>query len=208
MGIARKIKPIKTKNIRWDVVFYKKGKHVHCESTLERLFVLIADFDPNVIDIEAQPLVIHYNYKKRSKKYFPDFKVYTRDGKIRIVEVKYMEDAVKPENVLKKIVGETYCKKMNWTYQVFTDHQVNPILIDNLLDLRAFGTLETEIKDLHYVFETALQTGVTTINLLRENCSELDSERFYRCVYKLIYSHNIKVDLLNFSLSDQSLVWV
>jgi len=208
MGIARKIKPVKTRNIRWDVVFYKTGKHVHCESTLERLFVLIADFDPNVINIESQPIVIPYQYKKRRRKYFPDFKVYTKDGQIRIVEVKYDADARKPENVLKKIVGETYCRNKNWTYQVFTELQVNPILIDNLLDLRAFGTLETSVKDLHYVFETALNTGACTIQMLSENCPNLDQETFYRCVYKLIYTHQLKVNLMDSLLNDQSLVWI
>lgn len=208
MGIARKIKPVKSKNIRWDVVFYKNNTHIPCESTLERNFVLIADFDPNVISIEAQPIAINYQYKNRRRVYYPDFKVYTKDRAVRIVEVKYAKDVIKSENVLKKIVAETYCKNKNWTYQIFTEEQVNSTLINNLLDLRAFGTLETSIKDLNYVFEMAISTGKCTIEMLYENSSEIEKEIFYRCVYKLIYGHQLKTDLLNGILNDQSSIWI
>ncbi len=62
------------------------------ESALERDFVTICRFDPEVIGVEEQPITIYWrDAAGRERRYTPDYKVIRRTG-VEIVEVKYWND--------------------------------------------------------------------------------------------------------------------
>lgn len=100
---------------------------IHCESSIERDYVKILDFDVNITNVIFQPVVISYRYKGRRRKYYPDFKVITKNGDIWIVEVKSANKLLKPENIVKYIVGEMFCEKKGWHYRVVTDKEMSQV---------------------------------------------------------------------------------
>lgn len=204
---ARKIGPIKGRHIRWKVPFLKNNKLVHCESRLERLFVRLLDFDREVIEVESQPVCLLYEYKGQERKYYPDFKVTTNDGRIRIVEVKPISRTQDPKNIIKFIIVRMYCASNGWDYQIVTEEQLyHDHFQENLDKLRAMGHEWTDYKDLVYLIHTLQNTGASTIDLLRSNCSDLDESTFYKCLYKLIYHQKVFTDLFASKLNDQTLV--
>jgi hypothetical protein len=72
--------------------FIPGSRPVWHESTLERDFVILCRFDPEVIGIEEQPVAIPWNDDcGRSHRYTPDFRVLRRSH-IEIVEIKYRDD--------------------------------------------------------------------------------------------------------------------
>jgi hypothetical protein len=204
---ARRIKPIKGRHFRWKVPLLKNSKMIHCESRLERHFVRLLDFDREVIDVESQPVCLLYDYKGKERKYYPDFKVTTRDGRVRIVEVKVKSKTQNPKNIIKFIIGRMYCESLGWDYQIVTEEQIiQGHFLENLDKLRAMGQEWTEYNDLVYVLSTLQSTGASTIEMLRANCSDLDESTFYKCIYKLIYHQKVYVDLFASELNDQTMV--
>lgn len=202
---ARKIKPVKGKHYRWKVPLLKNREMIHCESRLERYYVRLLDFDRNVVKVESQPICIKYSYKGKSRKYYPDFKVITSDGQIRIVEVKPLSKTQHPSNVIKFIIGKMYCETNGWVYQIVTEEQIfNGCIQENIDTLRAFGHEATTYDDLIYLLNMLTNTGTCTIEVLQSNCSKLNPEVFYKCLYKLIYHQKVYVDLYAEVINDHS----
>ena len=55
---------------------FKSEKTISFESTLERDFIVLMEFNPLVLDITEQPITIEYqNLNNRKASYTPDFKV-------------------------------------------------------------------------------------------------------------------------------------
>jgi hypothetical protein len=61
------------------------------ESSLERDFVALMRFDPEVLAIEEQPVTISWSEDGRNHRYTPDYRV-ARKGGAELVEIKYRTD--------------------------------------------------------------------------------------------------------------------
>ncbi|WP_148061709.1 hypothetical protein [Curtobacterium sp. JUb34] len=82
--------------------------HVHCESRLEREFVLLADFDPRVAHISAQPFTALWPNGFPLKKHTPDFGVLSPGLPVIAVDVKTPAAAAKPANIARHaLIRET-----------------------------------------------------------------------------------------------------
>lgn len=70
-----------------------KGVCVPFESSLERDFLVLQDYNPNVSEVIAQPHKIQYiDDKKKKRRYTPDFLVRFDNSTEIVYEVKYRED--------------------------------------------------------------------------------------------------------------------
>lgn len=195
----RKIKAVKGgKHYRYKIPFHTSGNMVHCESTIERDYVRILDFDKTILEVIHQPLLINFKYKGRKRRYFPDFKVVTNTGDIWIVEVKSQEKLNYVDNVCKYIVGELYCKQRGWSYRIVTDCEIRKgFLQNNLSLLRAHGSQLVEEKLLIHVYSQLSKMKVCSIESLRRNCTDLTDNEFYSAIYSLILNHKVFGDLKN-----------
>jgi hypothetical protein len=72
------------------------GKHVVYESRLELARLLLADFDPRVVSIAAQPFHVTCRVRGRIRRHVPDFLLVDRDGLVTVVNVKPAELLGKP----------------------------------------------------------------------------------------------------------------
>jgi hypothetical protein len=70
----------------------KAGRPVWWESLLERDYIVLLEFDPDVITFGEQPFRVRYSFEGRVRHYTPDFLV-ERKNKWQVVEVKSKEKA-------------------------------------------------------------------------------------------------------------------
>lgn len=110
----------------------KMGKMVWWESQVERDYLYLLEFDPDVISYEEQPLKISYCLDGKAHLYTPDLRV-VRHGKKQIVEVKDDKNAHKEEWARLFQTVAPICQREGYEYTVVTDRdiRVQPRL-DNL----------------------------------------------------------------------------
>lgn len=115
---ARKIRP-SSRSLTGRVSF-KKGISVPFESSLERDLLILMDFDPAVIHVHAQPLVIG------DGRYYPDFLIEYESSRPLLCEVKYRQDLRENWKDLrpKFKLALKRCKEEGWRFRIFTELEI------------------------------------------------------------------------------------
>jgi len=104
------------------------NKVIQFESSLERDFIYLLEFDIYVDKYLEQPLEISYNDTLgNAKKYIPDFAIsYHDDRPNEIVEIKYCNTLQERQEVLipKFEAAEHFCKEHNSIFKVITEEYI------------------------------------------------------------------------------------
>lgn len=133
----------------------KTGRAVWWESPLERDYVHLLEFDPDVVCYREQPLRIRYILDNTAHTYTPDFLVERASGRKQIIEVKPEEIAVSPEYQRFSRAISHVCEKDGFEFVTATDKTVRlqprldnvkilhrysrvPILPDHIVECRRF----------------------------------------------------------------------
>jgi hypothetical protein len=92
------------------------GGHVVYESRLELARLLLADFDPHVVGIAAQPFLV----QEADRRHVPDFLLRRADGSVLIVNVKPAE-RLDDERVAEALAwaGRVFAER-GWEHEVWT----------------------------------------------------------------------------------------
>ncbi|MCM3443549.1 TnsA endonuclease N-terminal domain-containing protein (plasmid) [Metabacillus halosaccharovorans] len=208
MNGSRKIKASSKLSIRGKHNSTKMYRMIPWESTLERDFIKLLDFDPTVVYFEFQPLRIDYLYKGKQKKYYPDFLVQKSNSKRYIYEVKAFEQTKEEINKIKFQVGKMYSRNKGMDYIVITEKDIRKgFLIENI-DLLTEVRYETTSKRVMTEIVNKLDDleGRTTKANLRGNLSHISKREFDCNLYYLIYTHQIKTDLISVLLNEHSII--
>jgi hypothetical protein len=115
----------------------KSDEKAMFESTLERDFITLLEFDKKVTGFEVQPVEVSWidqNGKSRSN--FPDvlFKRKTKSGvETVLVEVKYRSDLKKDWDKLKPKLKANlrYAKQRGWKFMIMTEVEIRTPLLEN-----------------------------------------------------------------------------
>lgn len=112
--------PVRETRITWAKRFKKV---LWTESQLERDYVNLMLFSPDVVDLEYQPepFTIYFNGKKR--RYTPDFRV-TYSDRIEMIEIKYEEELKKAEFREKAAFLEAYFEQKGLIFRVITERTI------------------------------------------------------------------------------------
>lgn len=208
MKKVRIIKPSRKVSIRGKAESKKMNTMIHWESTLERDFIKILEFDPNIIFYDSQATMIEYIFNGKELKYFPDFKVITKDSEVIIFEVKPKSKLNLFENQIKFQVGRMYSEDMGWNYKVVTEDHIRPgNLIENLTLLSEVRehTTSNEIKML--LWNKMNDIDWITIGELRQQCLNISDEHFQLNLYHMIYTTKVQFNLVDNLVSNyQSLI--
>jgi predicted nuclease of restriction endonuclease-like (RecB) superfamily len=209
MGKARKIKPSKKVSIRGKHKSRKMACMIPWESTLERDYLKLAEFDPTINYISAQPIPIYYYYGGKERVYFPDFLVKTIDFQTYLIEVKPENKIKTSENLIKFQVGSLYCKENNMRYRVVSEKDIRKgHLIENLdliTDARVEYTDRIVMREI--INELSKQTSNIQIGEIKKRIN-IEESLFYLNLYYLIYSQQIKVDLFIAPLNDNTFILI
>ncbi|MAO56314.1 MAG: heteromeric transposase endonuclease subunit TnsA [Rhodospirillaceae bacterium] len=147
------------------------------ESSLERDFISLMLFDPQVTNIEEQPVRIDYRDSTGSQRHYtPDFLVQRTAGAAILIEVKPAK-FVTADLDDKFNAARTFARSRGWTFEVWTEREIRTPRLENakfLLPYRANAPAD-KICDrlLAALGET---TSATITGLLEDTCGN-DDER-------------------------------
>lgn len=206
---ARKIGPAR-RSVTGRVVI--RGRSIAFESSLERDFALLMDFDRNVVGVKSQPIRISYRSPEgRRRFYVPDFLVERVSGPPLLCEVKYREDlrrdwtTLRPR--LRAAVG--YAMRNGMRFSIMTDVEIRGPHLDNVVFLRRFrGRVPDEPLEAH-LMRTIAALGETTPQALLVAAYGTE-ERRMRAVaplWRLLAERRIEANLFE-PLTMASPIWI
>ncbi|MCE2594114.1 TnsA endonuclease N-terminal domain-containing protein [Motilimonas cestriensis] len=189
------------------------------ESTLERDFLTLLDFDSNVITYDVQPVAVSWqSIENRERNYTPDVLVqYSSNGCIHsskdtvLYEIKYRSDLKKNWLELKPkfLAAISYAKERNWCFKIMTEVEIRTIYMENarflLPYLKVPQRLEFEEMLLHSL---AKMRSCSTESLLKAIFNDKWAQaELIPILWKLIASGRISTDM-NIPLTMASRIWL
>lgn len=142
------------------------GGHVVYESRLELARLLLADFDPHVTAIAAQPFLLAALSGGRMRRHVPDFLVVGRDGGVCVVNVK-PADQLKVPKVTEALAwaGEVFTAR-GWRHEIRSG--TAPVLLANVRFLAGYRYADRVDAALADAITRQAPTGATTIRELEQ----------------------------------------
>jgi predicted nuclease of restriction endonuclease-like (RecB) superfamily len=208
MNGSRKIKASNKLSTRGKHNSTKMFRMIPWESTLERDFIKLLDFDQSVTYFEFQPMRIDYAYQGKKLKYYPDFLIQKSDSKSYLYEVKAFEKTKDERNKIKFQVGRKYCQEKNMTYVVVSEKDIRKgYLIENLDILTEIRDESTSRRIMNEIIRKVKDLGgKSTVGDLRKNLDNIDETDFECNLYYLIYNHELVVNLITAPINDGIIV--
>jgi hypothetical protein len=113
------------------------------ESTLERDFYALLEFDNSVSRYEVQPLKIRYQLDREERTYTPDVLVeYVESAQLKptIFEVKYRSDLKEnwPDFKPKFRAAVRHARLMGWRFRLVTEQEIRTTYLSNVKFLKSF----------------------------------------------------------------------
>lgn len=106
------------------------GAHVVFESQLELARLMLADFDPAVAGIAAQPFLLTAEVDGRRRRHVPDFLLTSADGVVTVVNVKPASRLSDPAVAEALAWPGELIERHGWAYEVWSG--ADPVLLANV----------------------------------------------------------------------------
>jgi hypothetical protein len=97
-----------------------ESKHVVYESRLELSRLLMADFDPSVVAIVAQPFMMRAKVDGKTRRHIPDYWLLTGDGPV-VVDVKPEDRLVDPVVVATFDWAREVVESIGWRFEIASE---------------------------------------------------------------------------------------
>ena len=184
------------------------------ESTLERDFLALLEFSPEVAHFEVQPVKIEWRDEQgKPRSYTPDVLVEFDAGLGQapwLCEVKYRNDIKKNWDDLhpKFRRAVRYARKHGWRFRLVTEIEIRTPYLDTVRFLMPFRFREIPPADIEQVLAELHSTGKTTPSSLIQALSD-DKWRqaeLLPAVWHLLANHRIGADL-DVTLTMDSPIW-
>ncbi len=202
------------------------NKPVQFESSLERDFIYLLEFNSNVKFYLEQPLEIKFeDLEGKKRKYTPDFIVEYFDGKIELIEIKYKSVLISKRDELevKFDAAKKFCKKNKFEFKVITDEYIRNEKESELINYKFLSRYRSFFKNIN-LNKSAFERHNSDFNLITikinelqkctiielvNNCANDDDKKaeiifltWYLIANKLIYTD------FSIKLSLNSIIWV
>ncbi len=184
------------------------------ESTLERDFLMLLEFDKKVDSFEVQPIKLEWlNEHDKSRSYTPDVLVYYKNGKQipTLFEVKYRSDIKKNWQVLKPKFKAAirFCKENGWKFKLITETEIRTAYLESVKFLLPFVRQGASIEDDMMILDDKLLELKTSTP--KELISSIYSDEWNQAtllptLWYLIGSRQIKIDLTS-KITMSSKIW-
>jgi hypothetical protein len=200
-------------NIVGQFASMKMSRLVPFESLIERDLLYLADFEQDIVAIEAQPFVIDYkDHAGRQKRYTPDFLLGYADRDL-VVECKPATQVGKQENLLKWEFARQWCAECDWQFVVVTDEQLRRgYRLQNVKLLTQFArhSVLPQVRVAVFSVLNGLPEDETPLTLgeLAEEVAPGEPSAAFQSLLTLAYSHKIAVLLDDAPLSSETYVWL
>jgi hypothetical protein len=184
------------------------------ESTLERDFLAILEFSPEVDRFEVQPLKIEWRDNQDTpRSYTPDVLVEFRPEINRppwLCEIKYRTDLKKDWETLhpKFLRGIRYAKQRHWRFRLITEVEIRTSYLANIRFLSPFKFRNIPEASTELLFGLVQEARTTTPAKLLQALSpdRQGQAEWLPVLWHLMAHHRIGVDL-EVELSMDSPIW-
>lgn len=104
----------------------KNNDSIQFESSLERDFIYLLEFDKEVFRYVEQPFKLYYYKNDMSMYYVPDFYVEYWNGRKELVEIKYQDDLIKNKSKYREKfkIAEVFCKENNIEFKIYSEIEI------------------------------------------------------------------------------------
>jgi hypothetical protein len=194
------------------------AKQTAFESSLERDFMLLLEFDSDVLFYEEQPVRIDYlSVDGQTRHYTPDILVtyrqtstYTMLKPPLLVEIKYRRDLFEQWQELKPKfrAARRYAKDRDWNFKIITEVEIRTPYLKNVKFLRQYQRRPINPDSAGLLLQKVSELGSTDPeSLLSSMCTDAhDRAHLLPMLWSLVVQRKIGADL-NQPLTMQSLIW-
>ena len=184
------------------------------ESSLERDYLLLLDFDPAVECYEEQPVTIKYDdCEGRLHRYTPDvFVRYRNDANAKPVlcEVKYRDDLRQhwAEYKAKFKAAHRYARERGWRFRLLTEREIRTPFLANVKFLRQYQALVVDQAEQHLLLQALAQQPTTDVEsvLAAVTTDRWRQAQLLPVLWHLVAQHQVGVDLRH-ALTRGSPLW-
>jgi len=195
-------------------IYSQKDNETHLfESSLERDFIKLQEFDINVAKYIEQPVTIEYVHDKQKRYYTPDFLVYYIKDEVSplLCEIKYSVELKTKGKELKPRfdAAKEYAEKRGWSFQILTEKEIRNPYLENVKFL--FGFLNNknfDDSDAPLICSKIEDIRITTPDELLAELSGIEQRRaeLLHTLWYLIANRTIACDLTNL-LTMKTEIW-
>lgn len=181
----------------------KLDRMVDFESLIERDFIYLLDFDPDVVSFTEQPLTIEYEHEGKVRSYTPDFHV-IKNGQNWLVECKPQQMLRTGPNQRKFAAGQTWCAARGWQFEVITDEQIRQgYRLDNVRFLTQFARypISPAVKNCIECCLIAASAPLTVAELMIK-INPAQPQMLQIPIYHLVFHHDLMLPLDDAPLSN------
>ncbi len=139
----------------------KTKRMVQFESTVERDYLYLLDYEADVIHFEDQPLTIEYRHEGKLLRYTPDFLV-VKPGQHILIECKPQALVSSEGNQLKIAAAHEFAVRQGWQFRVVTDVEIHSgSRLRNIKLLRQCACLVIRAEVKGWVYSVLQNTPLT-----------------------------------------------
>ncbi|TRX34988.1 heteromeric transposase endonuclease subunit TnsA [Flavobacterium sp. ZT3R18] len=191
----------------------KNNEHVEFESSLERDFIYLLEYNLEVKRYYEQPIKIHYLDENIEKYYVPDFYVEYWDGTKELVEVKYVQELEEKNSELsiKFKAAELFCKDNNISFKIYSEHLIRTPLGWNakFLNYYRYPKFDLNLDEATMIRNRLKKLNESTPAIIIKDMANDESKQaeLLYLLWYLIANYSITFDN-DKKLSMNTLIWV
>lgn len=180
------------------------------ESTLERDWLLVLDFDPTVRSLHVQPFTLTYVHEGETRRYTPDVKVHFDDDSVVVYEVKPRETLRAEWSKFRARfrAAMRHCRQQGWRFRIVTEREIRTPFLRNATFLRRYRNLPPDPVIEEVLMRSLTALGETTPQELLACAYWTPESRALAIPYlwKFVATHRIGTCLIS-PLTMSSLIW-
>lgn len=184
------------------------------ESTLERDYLLLLNFNNHVVSYDEQPVKISWkDSSNQEKSYTPDVLVNYHDASSTLVEIKYRSELLEKWAELKPKfkAAIAYCRSRGWRFKIITEVEVRRSELKNIKFLNGYINLNSNDdfdskcnKLLEIIYDLVQTTPEEVLN--RVSMDKMAQAELIAALWFLTATQQINVDLSE-PLTMKSHIW-
>jgi len=174
----------------------KMGRMISYESTVERDFIYLLEYEKHVSEFEEQPVIIEYPYQGKKCHYTPDFYA-TIKTKGWVFECKPERFINTAENERKFEAADYWCSQQGWNFSVITSENIRAgSYLKNINYLWYFSKLDV-CPELQTKIATVLwiETEPLSIAKVVEKVHGFDHAQIIPAIYKMAFFHEVNISI-------------
>jgi len=205
---------LKKFSLTGNITSLKQNSQISFESSLERDYIYLLEFDTTVDEYFEQPLKIFYEVEGKKRYYVPDFYVkYCTNKRDAIIEIKYTYSLKKDKKKLedKFKAARVFCQSNDIDFKILTEEDIRNELLFNSKFLLSYRNPKSVInyEDVE-LLEELIKSSQTKTPSFIINTLDTDIEHRAQLLYTLWYmiANDLAQTEINSKLTMSSKIWI